>query len=273
MKVVHSSKKQSLIDEFMKTPLQIGEEVSVSKGKYGIVTEISEDVVKVKIKGYKNSEQFPINKIIRVTRTIGHDPFPKNSFYIHTTNKPLDSILFELDLLPERKKDDYDISGILIKECNFNPYVYLDDGSKYHYQRPLCWTLEQKQLLIESIYNNVSCGTILVRDNTWEHLEHIVKSNNETELGFKDIIDGKQRLTTIAQFVNGEFVDTHGNSFVDLSEAAQYEFFNSMVLTYKEIKNVNDKQVLKEFLKVNYAGVPQDPEHIKLVMSMLEKLK
>jgi len=43
---------------------------------------------------------------------------------------------------------------------------------------------------------------------------------------FKDIVDGKQRLSAIIGFVEGEFEDLHGNKWEDLSRDAQYKFFD-----------------------------------------------
>ena len=59
-------------------------------------------------------------------------------------------------------------NSLRIKE----PFVIIN-GKKSYYQRPLVWELEDKQLLIESIYNSVDCGKILIRLKGWEELRDL----------------------------------------------------------------------------------------------------
>ena len=56
--------------------------------------------------------------------------------------------------------------GKVPRELNFNPYVIIPStGEKKYYQRPYCWTLEDEQLFIESIYNELDCGKVVLRTN------------------------------------------------------------------------------------------------------------
>ena len=61
------------------------------------------------------------------------------------------------------------------------------------------------------------------------------KNHNETDLAFKDIIDGKQRLNTIGEFLNNKFQDSHGNYFNDLSAFAQHKFTDHQLMQYAEM--------------------------------------
>ncbi len=155
--------------------------------------------------------------------------------------------------------------------CNWNPYIYGKDCSKYYYQRPFVWSVEDNQLLIESIYQGIDCGKILVRKHSWKSIEK--KANNgETELSFKDIVDGKQRLNAVKGFLLNEYPDLRGNYFNDLSFVAQNKITNNQLFSYSEMgEDVNDETVLKQFLKLNFAGVPQSKEHIEFVKSLLNK--
>ncbi len=199
------------------------------------------------------------------------NPFQNNSRdTVRCVDFTLDSILHKLDLSPEYKKRDreYQINGITIEECNFNPYVIIN-GIKKYYQRPLVWTLEDKQNLIESIYYGIGCGSIIIKVNDWDVLQKRADSG-ETELYFSDVVDGKQRLNTIYEFVNNEFCDRDGNYFEQFSKKAQHLFLDHQLFSYGEINSqVNDEDVLKQFLKVNFAGVPQSSEHIDYVKSLL----
>jgi uncharacterized protein with ParB-like and HNH nuclease domain len=200
----------------------------------------------------------------------GINPFVEDRNCIRSVNFTLDSILHKLDLSPEYIKRDkpYEINGINVGECNFNPFVMID-GIKKYYQRPLVWSLEDKQNLIESIYCGIGCGSIVIKINDWTTLQNKA-DDGETELFFNDVVDGKQRLNTIHEFVNNKFCDRNGNYYEQFSKRAQYQFLDHQLFAYGEIDSrVKDEDVLKQFLKVNFAGVPQSLEHIEYVKGLL----
>lgn len=100
-----------------------------------------------------------------------------------------------------------------------------------------------------------------------------MRAKGETELAFNDIVDGKQRLNTIREFLMDEFVDTYGNHFSDLSEESQNKFLNHQLLQYAEMpEGTTDEEVLYQFLKMNFSGIPQSQEHIQYVKSLLNKI-
>jgi hypothetical protein len=197
------------------------------------------------------------------------NPFQQHNTYIKSVAFTLDSILHKLDLSPKYSKRDepYQINGLNVGECNFNPFVIIN-GVKQYYQRPLVWSLEDKQNLIESIYHGIGCGTIIIKINDWNYLEKLATSG-ETELYFNDVVDGKQRLNAIAEFVNNKFSDKNGNYYREFSERAKHLFLDHQLFSYGEITNIDDEDVLKQFLKVNFAGVPQSLEHIEYVKGLL----
>jgi hypothetical protein len=197
------------------------------------------------------------------------NPFQQHNTYIKSVAFTLDSILHKLDLSPKYSKRDepYQINGLNVGECNFNPFVIIN-GVKQYYQRPLVWSLEDKQNLIESIYHGIGCGTIIIKINDWNYLEKLATSG-ETELYFNDVVDGKQRLNAIAEFVNNKFSDKNGNYYREFSERAKHLFLDHQLFSYGEITNIDDEDVLKQFLKVNFAGVQQSLEHIEYVKSLL----
>lgn len=155
--------------------------------------------------------------------------------------------------------------------CNFNPYVVKDD-EKLYYQRDYCWTLKDKQLFIESIYQSINCGMILLRKRSFDYVENELKKGN-SEVGFFDVVDGKQRLACLANFVNDKFQDLHGNYYSDLSNKAQHLFRSSRALTYAEMEEgTTDNEVIEAFLHVNYTGVVMSQEHIDYVKEISQKL-
>lgn len=275
-------KKQELIESYLNAPVKEGEVVWVkglgSQDKNAWHQTAS--VVKVEnndiyIKPYYNSSN--LQKVFygdykKYTGEIGANPFPKTNSRVQSINFSLDSVLFQLGLV-EGREEKYEVGGIPIKSCNFNPFVFDKEGKKQYYQRPLVWELKDKQALIESIYLNVDCGKILIRNRGWKELEELVKKG-ETELYWKDCVDAKQRLHSIKDFLEDKFQDMHGNYFSDLSKEAQNKFTSHQLFGYAELpENSSDESVIEQFLKLNFAGVPQSTEHIEYVHNIAKLLK
>lgn len=274
-----SEKKQAQIDAHMKTPLEIGESIyvhyndlnkgSLKKDKLIPCSIISLDPLTVKESGYTSTHIITEDEIAkRSTLHIGANPFAENSRKVQSVAFALDSILHTAGIV-ESRDDRYDIKGVPIMDCNWNPFVYDADGNKNYYQRDFVWTLENKQNLIESIYNHVDCGKILIRLRDWNELEPM-QAKGETELSFKDIVDGKQRLDAVRGFIMNEYPDKHGNYYGDLSQRAQRQLTDHQLFSYSEMRNVSDAEVLAQFLKMNFEGVPQSTEHLDFVRSLYE---
>jgi len=287
IKSTNSEKKQKLIDNHLNSPIIVGDVVLVKKSSLTSypssrdkienqscdVLNIEGDVFTVKDRYSDSIHKIDKQSIIsKGIGEIGANPFVQSHFEVRCVAFTLDSILFNLNVLEEKDNKDYKIKDILIKELNWNPFVYTKEGKKEYYQRPFVWTLEDKQLLIESIYQGIDCGKIVVRERSWGTLEKMVEVG-ETDLAFHDIVDGKQRLNAIKGFIQNEYLDLNGNFFSDLSNSAQYFFTNHQLLTYGALpENSTDEQVIKQFLKLNFAGVPQSKEHIKFVKSINQKM-
>lgn len=280
-----SEKKKNLIKQFESSEISVGEEVyvlnnAISSSYTGdstvlcTILNIEGSNVEVKPMGYKKGvvvSKTDINGRLN-KRDIGSNPFNNNGGTIRPVNHTIEGIIFSLRLFEGYKEEPYTINGITCGELNWNPFVYDSNRNKMYYQRDFCWDVEQERSLIDSIYNNISIGSILVRCRDWGELTKI-SSNGETELFFRDIVDGKQRLNTIRRFVNNKFVDSQGNFYSDLSDNAQYKFLNNQLLGYSEMSSFSkDKDVLYQFLKTNFTGVPQSKEHIDYVKNLTKLL-
>lgn len=275
-------KKQKLIDDFNNQPIIVGEIVDVPYSAISTCTdkntkrsvkvlEVLEDDFFMVIDTEKtystiNPVKVHRDKITRNTRNIGHNPFKKKSTgsNIRVFNFSIESILSMLC----RRDNEYKIGNTPILNINWNPFVFDENGNKVYYQRDFCWTLEDKRLLIDSIYNDIECGKILIRKRSWDELELMVK-NGETEISFNDIVDGKQRLNTLNEFVDDKFTDSNGFYYSDLSNRAQHLFLSNQLITYCEMyENTKDADVIEQFLKMNFTGIPQSKEHIDFVKSI-----
>lgn len=263
--------KQKLIDEHINKPFSIGEKVQVKglgikdKNQWGNVTEIiSMNKDGVIIKEYNSDRFVPFEDIKKHVGDIGIDPFQEN------IERPPRNVNFQLDSIYHllfRDNSQYKTEkGFLIKNLNWNPFVEMNNKKEY-YQRDFVWELEDKQLLIDSIYNNITCGSIVVRHRSFKWLD---KRENEDECFFVDIVDGKQRMKTIHEFINDEFKDSKGRFYSDFSNYAQRKFLNNQLFAYFEFdENADDESVIKQFLKVNFTGKPQSKEHIEYVQKIL----
>lgn len=260
--------KQEQIEKYLAEPLKIGDSIYVqglgsqNKNAWFNSTEVvgmidGEPYIIEYGKPRKVTEQWK-----KSTYTIGADPYPKVRNRIQNVNFTIESILFTLF-----KEGEYDLEGTPIMASNFNPFVFVG-GVKKYYQRPLVWDTKQKQLLIESLYNEVDCGKVLVRERSWAELKGLKYDGHE--LAFIDIVDGKQRLSALQEFINNGFPDLQGNYYNDLSDRAQGALTSSQLISYSVLpENSLDKDVLVQFLRLNFAGVPQSQEHLDYVKSLI----
>jgi hypothetical protein len=289
-----SSKKAKLIKALETSDIVVGELVAV---RYSAINNyidpnktyrnvnckvmaINGNTYTVKDNGSDHSTNCDIDKseiLARDVYNIGANPFNDKFDSTRAIAYDLESIIFNLNIIVE---DDYtkrqyfvgENKNVPALEVNWNPFIYNKNGEKEFYQRPFVWTLNDNRMLIESIYERIDCGKILVRNRSFIELEAMARKG-DTVVYFKDIVDGKQRLNAVRGFIMGEFSDMHGNFYSDLSSSAQRKFTNHQLFSYSEIpENSKDDDILNQFLRLNFMGVPQSKEHIKFVKSLREKI-
>ncbi len=117
------------------------------------------------------------------------------------------------------------------------------------YQRGLVWTLEQKQALIETLSWGLGIPGVYLRKR------RVLSHANEPYL---EVIDGKQRLSTLVAFFNNEFA-YQGLYFKDLSKLDQISFKRTP-LAITVVEDVDDAQVLLIYERLNFCGVPHTKE-------------
>lgn len=132
-------------------------------------------------------------------------------------------------------------------------------------QRGFVWSLGQKEQLILSILKGITIPPITL----------IQFRKDDPRAGRQirySIIDGKQRLSTLISFVKGEFEVIHkgfwepGFSYKDLTLQAQREIYDSVrcnVAYEYEDKLISDEDKIAWFEMINFAGTPQDKDHLK----------
>lgn len=273
--------KQQQIEKYLAEPIKVGDKVYIrglgtqSKDAFFNTTHVlavQEDGETIEILEYSYSKSHTAVKkedYKKYTDTIGVNPFPNKRW-----DSSLRSVAFTLNSIVNdcgfdrvtRTRKTEQFGEVEVNEMEWNPY-FIIDGKEVEYQRDFCWELKDKQLLIESIYNGVDIGKIVIRKRDYHWVQQRVEKGQRA--AFKDVVDGKQRLNAIIGFMSGEFMDLHGNYFDDLSLRAQYEFGDFLSVSYGEIgESATDEDVKAVFLGVNFTGVPMSAEHVEYVKNI-----
>jgi uncharacterized protein with ParB-like and HNH nuclease domain len=165
--------------------------------------------------------------------------------------------------------DSLEKDTILVPEVCDCPMVINEAGEEVEYQRGLVWSLEQKQLLIMSIWNQIEIGKVVIRKRNYNWVINRLKAGKKEHTAFADLVDGKQRVNAIVSYIKGEFSDMNGIYWYDLSENAKRKFlsYRNVMLVEMDDKT-SDADVLAAFLAINFTGVPMSMEHIKFVQSI-----
>lgn len=177
------------------------------------------------------------------------------------------------DLQPFRKKEDWEkippFSKFDESRLNFSQrtldglimtyYRWRIDMSP-EYQRGNVWTAKEKELLIESIFENRDIGKFVI----------IMHPYAPDPAPHAEILDGKQRLTTLIEFYENRW-PYRGVLFNDLHWRDQNHFQRYCVNWAELNEKTTRKQKLEYFLKLNVAGVPQSTDHIEYVQQLLKE--
>lgn len=175
-----------------------------------------------------------------------------------------------LDALPIDFNEESNFSITDKKQISFHNTMIQSLFSKHYYfgidyspvyQRELCWSQEDKENLIHSIFNNIEIGKF-----AFLRRPYAPKSP-----GY-EILDGKQRLTTIIEFYEDKF-SYKGKTFSELSKKDKNHFLNYNITYGDGDENWTLEDKMEYFLKLNIMGVPQSKEHLEKVAQKLQELK
>lgn len=169
---------------------------------------------------------------------------------------------------------NYGMADLSIKDIlnpNYNIEIDWDvflPSKNINLQRGFVWTLDQKRELIYSIFKGIKIANITF-------IQFKDDYGKSTEKTIYKIIDGKQRLSTMISFCKGEFSifwDNKEYYFDDLDLSIQGEFlFHGRLISdigyeYPD-KLISDDDKIAWFEMINFAGTPQDIEHLKNLKS------
>jgi hypothetical protein len=169
--------------------------------------------------------------------------------------KALEEIRGSFDLYPQELSSQ--IKYLKILDIDWN--VYLPTRCK-NLQRDFVWSLDQKRELIWSVLIG-------------RHIPHcaiinsINKENQNKDLYL--IIDGKQRISTIFDFIDDKFtieIESKEYFFSELPKDYQIQinYYNLKYYVVNELwdTRITDDQKIAWFKFINFAGTPQDAVHL-----------
>lgn len=161
---------------------------------------------------------------------------------------------------------DMDNNKMVISEFYEN-----DTAGKYKYdaayQRDKVWSEEKKSFLIDSILKNYPIPPVFLR----------LRINKDTGATTYDVIDGKQRLTTIRDFIEDKIQlpddfgdDVIGNSELNgafFSDLDKFEKYKRQFWRYRIpiifIETEDEKLVRNVFDRLNRNGEPLVPQELR----------
>lgn len=130
----------------------------------------------------------------------------------------------------------------------------------HSYQRDLVWSEEDKLYLLDSIFHGIDIGKFTF-----------------VNLGYdgncaKEILDGKQRLTTIFDFYDSK-IKYKGKYFHELHPSDKRKFCNYSVVTGELPEGTTLKQKLQIFKNINTSGRVMDKNHLDKIDKMIKEIK
>jgi hypothetical protein len=147
------------------------------------------------------------------------------------------------------------------KSIDFDFDVYLETKKK-NLQRDLCWNQQQKESLIFTILRDQKVNPIVV-------VQIKDSGNSFTDNYFFKVIDGKQRLNTVFDFMDNKFsVNIEGKEFYfkDLPEDCQKQIngfnFQWDLHYHYDDEPITDDTLIDLFEDCNFLGTPQDKNHL-----------
>ena len=140
--------------------------------------------------------------------------------------------------------------------CEIDFDVFLP-SKNMNLQRDFVWNIDQKRELIWSILMN-------------RNIPRMAMINTEKDV--YQIIDGKQRLSTMIEFYNNKFdllIDNKSYYFKELPEdykrVISGYYFSYYIVNEDYEYIISDEEKINWFRYINFAGTPQDSEHLQKI--------
>lgn len=137
-----------------------------------------------------------------------------------------------------------------------------------NFQRRSVWNPKSKSFLIDTIIRGLPIPVIILRDR---------KTNLDTFLPTKEVVDGQQRLRTVLSFILGNEIKeekpfilskTHnevygGKTFLKLPDEAKDDILNYEFFVHVLPSTVSNKEILEIFSRMNSTGVKLNDQELR----------
>lgn len=173
----------------------------------------------------------------------------------------------EIITLCERLKSFYDKYKGTCKNIVAGGEVVWFDNPEY--RRKLVWTLKQKQDYINNLFNGMA------------EIRPTILLYYEDNKDIYEVLDGKQRLTTLFQFIDNEFAiivdgeEVHFNDLIDTDKKfiLNHNVYWTRIMSFKVLEPIALEDKLTLYLEKNYLGTRMSDEQISKVLNMLDDIK
>lgn len=125
------------------------------------------------------------------------------------------------------------------------------------FQRDFVAPLDWSQNLVDAIYNGNSSNLIHFRKLSEEKAKKV---------GFAyQCLDGLQRITSIIEFVNNEYVDNNGKFFRELTTTEKSKFLQYSFVLFVYNESMTDEEAGETFCRINNANDLNDQEKLNAI--------
>lgn len=224
---------------------QVGESVVVRNGgfKSAKVLQNFDDTV----------YQIELNYDRRISYTDRYELTTENRLYHFSEVRKLDDTKFTFEIDDKIRYVNARLDGVLHSiihfGCDLNP----------PYQRDFVWDKQAQEELLDSIFNNVDIGRIVLLKN--DYISDILY----------EVLDGKQRLTTLLMFYNDEI--TYKGYYYYQLPFNMIHHFNNFSFPYAEVKRnqfKSENEIYEYFIKLNTTGKTVSNQHLEKVRQLIK---
>lgn len=132
------------------------------------------------------------------------------------------------------------------------------------YQRDYVWGHQEQQTFLRVLISGFPIGSVaLAKAPDWDICDG----------PYIEVVDGKQRLTTLKLFINNEIPIVIGGEEIYWPEFTRSEqlAFGRPTLSAVILDDATEKDRIAYFVAVNFTGVPQSEEHRLKVLKLQER--
>lgn len=132
------------------------------------------------------------------------------------------------------------------------------------YQRDYVWTEKEQDEFLSTLMSGYPVGAIAVSED---------KTSLSKDTKWIEIVDGKQRITTLCMVFNNEIplpLPDGSKVFWDDLTIVEQRRFRSMPMTMISMNGTTKAERLEFFYRVNFTGVPQSELHMYKVKNLMK---